>query len=373
MARRATAVSLACLLATGLAPPHRGEAAPLPARTPGPGAVAAVTWAGPPHTPWPGTSDAALVGSPDVAWTGAPYATLVGASDTSDPAARCAPEAAGRVRDRGPEPRQPQPQDVGRVLAELGKGLAGGRAPGRVVVPVWVHVLTDGVTRAATAAVKAQFATLRDAYAGKFGGVDTGVTFRLAGARLVRNAEWFADPTTNETAMKQALRKGGPETLNLYIAQLDRQVLGFSTYPYWYKENPQIDGVVVDWRTLPGGSFTGYDRGYTAVHEIGHWLGLFHTFENGCANPGDGIDDTPPEASPTEGCPESKDTCTPDGQPDPVHNFMDYARDACMREFTAGQAARMREMWVVYRTPAPTQAAARTEEGGRLAARSRHT
>ncbi|MBN6055965.1 zinc metalloprotease [Nonomuraea sp. RK-328] len=348
MARRATAVSLACLLATGLAPAHRGEAAPRSAGAPGPGVVAA---------------------------TGPPYA--------GDLAARCAPdvpdplhplEAVGRVRDRGPEPRQPQPQDVGRVLVELGKGLAGGRAPDRVVVPVWVHVLTDGVTRAATAAVKAQFATLRDAYAGKLGGADTGVTFRLAGARLVRNAEWFADPTTNETAMKQELRKGGPETLNLYIAQLDRQVLGFSTYPYWYKDNPHIDGVVIDWRTLPGGSFAGYDRGYTAVHEIGHWLGLFHTFENGCENPGDGIDDTPPEASPTEGCPESKDTCSPDGRPDPVHNFMDYARDTCMWEFTAGQAARMREMWVVYRDPPRTQAAAaRAGEGGRLAARKRHT
>ncbi|MFI6791097.1 zinc metalloprotease [Nonomuraea sp. NPDC050383] len=327
MARRATAVTLACLLAAGLAPPHRGEAAIRPARAPDTGGQAGC-----------------------------------------EPAARL-----GRDTPRGPEPRQPRPQDVGRVLTELDKGLAGTRAPEHVTVPVWVHVLTDGVTRASTAAVKAQFATLRDAYSGRFGGADSGVTFRLAGARLVRNADWFADPTTNEQAMKQALRRGGPETLNLYIAQLDRQVLGFSTYPYWYKDNPQIDGVVIDWRTLPGGTFADYDRGYTAVHEIGHWLGLFHTFENGCETPGDGIEDTAPEARPTEGCPESKDTCLPDGRPDPFHNFMDYAKDPCMWEFTQGQAVRMREMWAVYREPAPAQAAARVGSGGRLAGRSPHT
>ncbi|GAA2289530.1 hypothetical protein GCM10010149_40470 [Nonomuraea roseoviolacea subsp. roseoviolacea] len=368
MARRATAVSLACLLAAGLLPPHRGEAASRSAGGPGVPAATGTTSTAP--LPKACAPEAARVreSGPEAAARirdrGLEAAAHVHDRD---------PEAAARVRDRGPEPRQPQPQDVGRVLAELGKGLAGGRAPERVVVPVWVHVLTDGVTRAATSAVKAQFAALRDAYAGKFGGVDTGVTFRLAGARLVRNAKWFTDPTTNESAMKQALRKGGPETLNLYIAQLDRQVLGFSTYPYWYKDNPQIDGVVVDWRTLPGGSFAGYDRGYTAVHEIGHWLGLFHTFENGCQNPGDGIDDTPPEASPTEGCPEAKDTCGPDGRPDPVHNFMDYGRDTCMWEFTAGQAARMREMWVVYRDPPAAQAAPRTGEGGRVAALKRPT
>jgi hypothetical protein len=249
---------------------------------------------------------------------------------------------------RSPEPRSPQPGDVAAVTAELGRRLRGVRPPARLTVPTWVHVLTDGVNRASDEAVRAQIATLNDAYGGRLGGVDTGIAFRLEGIAVTRNAAWFSAPITHERAMKSTLRKGGAETLNLYLAEPGSLVLGFSSYPYWYESSPLLDGVVVDWRGLPGGSLSGYDRGYTGVHEIGHWLGLFHTFENGCAGPGDGIADTPAQAGPTDGCPEGKDTC---GQPghDAVHNFMDYAQDLCMREFTAGQAQRMRHMWAAYR------------------------
>ena len=99
-----------------------------------------------------------------------------------------------------------------------------------------------------------------------------------------------------------------------------------------------LDGVVIDWRSLPGGSLRSFDRGFTGVHEIGHWFGLLHTFENGCAAPGDGIADTSPEAVATDGCVIDKDTCE-GGGPDPIHNFMDYSDDRCMSEFTAGTGA----------------------------------
>ena len=137
--------------------------------------------------------------------------------------------------------------------------------------------------------------------------------------------------------MLGTLARGGPGTLNLFTASVGSEVLGFSSFPQFYRLRPAIDGVVVDYRSVPGGSFEHFNRGYTAVHEIGHWLGLFHPFENGCQAPGDGVDDTPYEALPTLDCPAAKDTCPQPGT-DLVHNFMDYAWDRCMKRSRRARA-----------------------------------
>jgi hypothetical protein len=259
-----------------------------------------------------------------------------------------------RASTRGIEPYTLDPREAARMLAEMRRRSRlspPGRRTATVTVPMWVHVITDGRLGVPDTAVTAQVETLNAAYGGRLGGVNTGVQFVLKGVTHTDNAEWFRDPLGNEAPMKQRLRKGGADTLNLYIVQFSQLVLGYASYPHWYRNNPTLDGVVIDWRSLPGGSFRDFAKGYTGVHEIGHWLGLLHTFENGCAPPGDSVDDTPPEALPTQGCPPRKDTC-PDTGEDPVHNFMNYSHDNCMTEFTAGQAARMREMWTAYRAPA---------------------
>ncbi|WP_406318175.1 zinc metalloprotease [Streptosporangium sp. NBC_01639] len=254
---------------------------------------------------------------------------------------------------RGPEPHAPAPAQVAEMFADLRRRQSGMRrgpwAP--ITVPTWVHVISAGPLGARDSAVRDQLAALNAAYGGRLGGVDTGIQFRLDGLTRTENAAWFRAPLAYEAAIKR-LRRGGAGTLNLYVAQLSQLVLGYSTYPYLYKSQPALDGVVIDWRSLPGGSLRNFDRGFTGVHEIGHWLGLLHTFENGCVSPGDGVADTAPESKPTEGCPVSKDTCNGEGG-DPVHNFMDYTHDHCMSEFTAGQAARMHEMWAVYRGSEP--------------------
>jgi hypothetical protein len=106
------------------------------------------------------------------------------------------------------------------------------------------------------------------------------------------------------------------------------------------------DRVVCLWNAFGRNAPIGapYNQGRTVTHEVGHYLGLFHTFDGGCGGgncytSGDRICDTNAESSPTFGCPGSKVSC---GNQDPKDNYMDYSDDLCMRKFTAEQVNRMR-------------------------------
>ncbi|TFK29215.1 metalloprotease [Coprinopsis marcescibilis] len=158
--------------------------------------------------------------------------------------------------------------------------------------------------------------------------------------------------TPMDKEIKASLRVGGPQQLNIYSVGFGTAnnsfLLGYATFPYEYAAAPEVDGVVVGYSTLPGGSRKDYNGGQTLTHEVGHWFGLYHTFQGGCDGDGDYVDDTAPEATPARGCPIGRDTC-PGGDPDPVHNYMDYSIDSCMNEFTQGQGRRMREQLAVYR------------------------
>src|SRR5262249_29173027 len=100
--------------------------------------------------------------------------------------------------------------------------------------------------------------------------------------------------------------------LNLYTANPDGGVLGWSTLPWYLAASTSIDGVVILFSTFPGGTAEPYNLGYTSVHEIGHWLGLYHTFQGGCSKTNDHVTDTPQEADASFGCPTNQDTCKKD-------------------------------------------------------------
>ncbi len=256
---------------------------------------------------------------------------------------------------RGSEPREP---DLGQKHEDLpvsAKGRAGPDFAARV--PVYVHVVTDGdVGNVTRQQINDQIAVLNLTYAGGEGGADTGFAFQLAGVTRTDNAAWFyAGPNgVDENSMKKALRQGGPDALNVYSTTAG-PYLGWAYLPDIVTKPGQahLDGVVIDWESIPGTSTTyagRYDLGETATHEAGHWLNLEHTFYGGCNAKGDFVADTPAEKTPTSGCPEGKDTCSAPGL-DPIHNYMDYSYDSCYTAFTAGQTQRMRDAWLLYRAP----------------------
>jgi Pregnancy-associated plasma protein-A len=259
--------------------------------------------------------------------------------------AKLTPAAYGR----GFQQREPLTSGVASDLPASAKGKAGPNF--RATVPVYFHVVTDGSIGNLTGAqISAQMTVLNQ----NFVGSNTGFRFTLAGVTRTDNAAWFyAGPGgTDEHSMKHALHQGGLNALNLYSTTAG-PYLGWAYLPDIVTKPGQayLDGIVIDWESMPGTSTTyagRYDEGKTATHEAGHWLNLEHTFYKGCTETGDFVADTPPQKTPTSGCPEGKDTCPEPGL-DPIHNYMDYSFDSCYTEFTPGQAQRMKDAWLFFR------------------------
>jgi hypothetical protein len=178
----------------------------------------------------------------------------------------------------------------------------------------------------------------------------SGWAFNLVAVTRTTNTSWFGmtPGSVAEAQAKAALRQGTADDLNFYTANPSGGLLGWATFPWTYQNSPQQDGVVVLYSSLPGGSAVPYDQGDTGTHEVGHWMGLLHTFQGGCSRANDRLTDTPAERSPASGCPVGRNTCAQAGD-DPIHNFMDYSDDACMFEFTLKGTARMNAAFTMFR------------------------
>lgn len=193
-------------------------------------------------------------------------------------------------------------------------------------------------------------------------GADTRIQFRLAthdpdgnphpGWTRTTNEFWFNDlPDPVNGNYWDAVGWDPARYLNIYTLSPVAPgglILG---YVQWFPQEGAglpDDGVRILWNAFGRQSTNApYDLGRTATHEVGHYLGLYHTFQDGCGDAttpgcrttGDLICDTNPEAESHFGCETESQSC---GLPDPVRNYMDYSDDFCMTNFTIEQARRMR-------------------------------
>jgi hypothetical protein len=238
------------------------------------------------------------------------------------------------------------------------------------IIPVVVHVISNssGTGDISEEMVASQIRVLNEDYLALPGtpgenGNYTGIRFVLAkvdpdgnptnGIDRVTDDAYFTASYPGNT-VKAALSWDTTRYLNLYTWQPSGGVLGWATFPQQSAGSP-ADGVVIHWRSF-GSPSPGYPYhlGRTATHEVGHWLGLFHPFQDSCGMPdppgcyttGDRICDTPPDATQHFGCPT---TTSCGSYPVPVENYMEYSDDSCFELFTPEQANRARCSLLNYR------------------------
>ena len=179
----------------------------------------------------------------------------------------------------------PTPAEKAAVERELGRyrAIFGAAKPGGTTnIPVAFHVIyrteRDGTLtgNVPEEQLDAQIDVLNDAYAA------AGFSFTKAVVDRVANNAWFGSCYGAERHIKQALAVDPAHTLNFYLCAPKGGILGFAYLPQSFPEDSFMYGVVVLYSTLPGGSAAPYNEGDTGTHEVGHYLGLLHTFDGGC-------------------------------------------------------------------------------------------
>jgi len=271
--------------------------------------------------------------------------------------------------------------DLQQKIRELAAKNSGKRTQATVVtIPVVFHIVHNGEpvgsgTNLSAAQVQAQIAVLNEDFRKLPGtpgfnnspaGADIEIEFCLS--PVGENGGVLSEPgihryngnkaSWSRTEIENQLK---PITIwnpnifyniwSLKFSTADANLLGYAQFPDQSglsglpASGPaSTDGVVIRYQSIGSadkGTFpvmeAPYNKGRTLTHETGHWLGLRHIWGDGnCAD--DFVSDTPPQASPSSGCPVGRVSC---GGTNMVENYMDYSYDACMNIFTQGQKVRM--------------------------------
>jgi gliding motility-associated-like protein len=251
-----------------------------------------------------------------------------------------------------------------------------------ITIPVVVHVIHNGDALGAgenitDAQVRSQIKVLNEDFRRLLGtrgennnpvGADTEIEFCLAAVdpsgnmtnginRKQLTNESFTQTEVN-TIVKPSNQWDPTKYLNIWTVRFtDNTLLGFAQFP----SNSSLsgintdggeastDGVVISYNAFGTADYNDgtfilnntYKYGRTATHEVGHWLGLRHTWGDGDCSVDDYCNDTPVAADANYDCPASKDTCPNNPGVDMIENYMDYTKDACMNIFTQDQKTRM--------------------------------
>jgi len=219
-----------------------------------------------------------------------------------------------------------------------------------VTIPIAFHIVhNNGIGNVSDQDINNQLDVLNTTYS------NTLFSFSVYVINRVNNPYWSTHNSSASTAslqMRENLAINPTEILNFYICDLGNDLGGYATYPWMYSNEPWQNSVVVKYTTLPGGSHYKWNEGKVGTHEVGHFFGLIHVFEDGCdpESPDDLVTDTPKQAFYTKGCPDPiPDTCPNDPGLDNIHNYMDYSDDYCKYEFTPGQIDRMHQQMLMFR------------------------
>ncbi|XP_028397800.1 uncharacterized protein LOC114521531 [Dendronephthya gigantea] len=212
-------------------------------------------------------------------------------------------------------------------------------------VPIAWHVIvsTNGIGNVSDAKVREAMKVLNDGFK------DSRLHFRLHSIQRITNDDWNNACVREKSSYMEKHAITPATVLNLYTCTFDLikdQIVGNAALPWSYDPDSVYNGVVIHPETLPGGSIQDLNHGKNLVHEVGHYFGLLHYFENRkCDGAGDMVDDTPISSRISYTCSEEEDSCPDQPGLDPVHNFMGYAKDVCLVNFTKGQLERM--SWIV--------------------------
>jgi len=256
------------------------------------------------------------------------------------------------LQGRGCATTTPNHYQVKRNDERISQLRARGGRPSSVKIPVkFIHITDNGQGLISEGQRINQIEVLNNAYS------TYGIYFDYSSSEVmeIENGEWYRmdHGSWAEREAKRTHNSNPKKALNFYTAGLSQGLLGWATFPWELEGDIERDGVVMLNETLPGGNAQNFNLGKTAVHEVGHWLGLWHTFQGGCDAYGDHVIDTPAHSSPNYGKPEigeRHNACSSTQENAPIHNYMNYVDDDWMNEFTQDQIDRVWDHLTLYRS-----------------------